>query len=112
MFGSVACYLHGRLMLVLTASNEEPWQGVMVCTERENQPVVRKLFPHLNPHPILPKWLYLPEAHPMFEETVLAVLELVLENDARLGSIPVPKPKKKRKTPRPEFSETSPLKQR
>src|SRR4051812_47385992 len=61
MFGAKAVYLGGKMMLCFSAS-EEPWRGLLVCTERTQHDALRAEFPVLAPHAILPKWLYLPEA--------------------------------------------------
>ncbi len=66
MFGGKAVYLRGRFILFL-ADKEEPWRGVLVPTERDHQPSLIADLPSLSPHPVLPKWLYLPEAADSFE---------------------------------------------
>jgi hypothetical protein len=93
MFGARAAYLDGRLMLCFCAS-EEPWQGVLVCTEREHHAALRAEFPELSPHPILPKWLYLRESAEAFERIAERLVALARRRDARLGITPQPKRKK------------------
>ncbi|MFA5057837.1 MAG: hypothetical protein WC485_06960, partial [Opitutaceae bacterium] len=61
MFGGKSVYLDGKLMLYFTAK-EEPWRGVLACTDRAHHASLRAEFPALAPHPVLPKWLYLPES--------------------------------------------------
>ncbi len=92
MFGAKAAYLGGTLMLCFCAS-EEPWCGVLVCTDRERQPALRADFPELAPHPILPKWLYLPETADTFERTAVRLVELARRRDPRIGVTPQPKKK-------------------
>ena len=87
MFGSVACYLHGRLVLVLAARGE-PWQGLLVPTERQHQASIVAQHPALAPHPVLGKWLYLPEAHDEFEEVATELVRKILVEDPRLGVEP------------------------
>src|SRR5262245_30463590 len=75
MFGARAAYLDGRMVLCFCAG-EEPWRGVLVCTEREHQPALQAEFPVLTPHPILPKWLYLPESADTFERIAQRLVSL------------------------------------
>src|ERR1017187_2595150 len=69
MFGCQAVYLFGRLVLVLAADKEKPWNGLLVCTSHEFHFVLIGEHPSLRPHPVLGKWLYLAQAHDSFEET-------------------------------------------
>jgi hypothetical protein len=88
MFGARGVYLHGRLVLVLAARGREPWQGVLVPTERDHHPPLRRSHPSLVPHPVLGKWLYLPEASDDFEETAAALADAARAGDPRLGVEP------------------------
>lgn len=90
MFGAKAAYLDGKLMLGFTAG-EEPWRGVLVCTDRPHHAALRAQFPELAPHPILPKWLYLPESADSFERCAAQLVALAARRDARLGVMPQPK---------------------
>ncbi|AOS45866.1 hypothetical protein Verru16b_02957 [Lacunisphaera limnophila] len=93
MFGTKTAYLDGKIMLCFSAG-EEPWRGLLVCTDRERQPGLIAEFPELVPHAILPKWLYLPEASDRFEAVAARLVRLARSRDPRLGVIP--KPKRKR----------------
>lgn len=93
MFGAKAAYVGGKLMLCFCAAGE-PWRGVLVCTERVHHPALREEFPELTPHPILPKWLYLPEAADRFERTAAQLVSLTRRLDPRLGVTPKPRSKK------------------
>ena len=90
MFGTKAVYLDGRLVLCLSAG-EEPWRGVLVCTEKAHQPSLRADFPALVPHPILPKWLYLAESGDAFERVAERLVVLARRRDPRIGVAPRPK---------------------
>lgn len=92
MFGAKAAYLDGKLMLCFCAG-DEPWRGVLVCTDQARQPSLLTDFPELAPHPILPKWLYLPETADRFEPVAVALVRLVRQRDPRLGVLPRPKKK-------------------
>jgi hypothetical protein len=95
MFGCRGCYLHGRLVLVLAARNEEPWKGLLVPTDREHHGVLRKELPLLGVHPMLEKWLYLPEESEDFEDTASRLIDLIKAEDPRVGVLP--KPRRKRR---------------
>lgn len=88
MFGCLAVYLHGRMMLALAARGRDPWQGLLLPTDHERQPALRSEHPALRVHPVLPKWLYLAESSPDFEETACALAELARTDDPRLGVEP------------------------
>lgn len=84
MFGAKAVYLDGALHLCFMAK-QEPWRGVLVCTRREHQPSLMKDFPSLSPHPVLSKWLYLPETAVDFESAAQRLVNLVCQCDVRIG---------------------------
>lgn len=92
MFGAKAVYLDGKIVLGFIA-REEPWRGMLIATDRTRHAALRKNFPELVPHPILPKWLYLSESADRFERTATALVVLVQHRDPRIGV--VPKPRKK-----------------
>jgi hypothetical protein len=87
MFGCLAAYLHGRLMLVL-ADGDEPWNGVLVPTSWDSHRSLIEDFPALSPHPVLGKWLYLPQSHEDFESVAQELTELARSGDIRLGVEP------------------------
>ena len=96
MFGCQAAYLFGRLVLVL-ADKEEPWNGLLVCTSREFHSALIGEYPSLQPHPVLPKWLYLPQSCDGFEETAPQLVLAALKNDPRIGVEPGAGKHKRRK---------------
>lgn len=87
MFGAQSCYLNELLVLVL-CDKEEPWRGVLVPCEREQHAAIMREFPALAPHPVLPKWLYLPEASREFERDAQAIIACIRRLDARFGIVP------------------------
>lgn len=95
MFGCEAAYLNGRLMLVL-ASTEEPWNGMLVATGHEFHGALQAEWPQLKPHPVLGKWLYLSQNYPDFDRVAQAVVKCVRLGDTRIGV--EPKPRKRRRT--------------
>jgi hypothetical protein len=87
MFGCLACYLHGRLMLVL-CSGEEPWDGLLVPTDHQFHDSIRKDFSDVVRHSVLKKWLYLPETSENFETSASDIVDAVRMNDLRFGVEP------------------------
>jgi hypothetical protein len=91
-FGGRTIMLHGLHHLFLTTQGE-PWQGVLVCTFHEHQPSLLAEFPSLRAHPVLKKWLYLPESADTFERDAKRLVQLVRARDPRLGIPPSPRKK-------------------
>ncbi len=101
-FGGRSIMLRGCHQLFLTTQGE-PWQGVLVCTFHEHHASLRAEFPSLAPHPVLGKWLYLPETCETFEADARRLVQLAKAHDPRLG-IP-PSPRKKRAVKRVRFGD-------
>ncbi len=97
MFGCQACYLDGKLVLVL-AAREEPWRGLLFPSERDQHAAILANFPELAPHPVLPKWLYIPETHDAFEPVGQRIVALIDAGDPRFGVVPPAKKKRKTKS--------------
>ncbi|MDR5800375.1 hypothetical protein [Caballeronia sp. LZ001] len=87
MFGSDAAYIDG-LMCLVAADRDKPWNGVLVCTSQEHHAALIEDVPALQPHPVLGKWLYVPQDDPAFEDTARRLAELVLARDPRIGVVP------------------------
>jgi hypothetical protein len=96
MFGCLAIYLRGRLMLVL-ASREEPWNGLLIPTDHQFHDSIIKDFRDVVQHSVLKKWLYLPEATEDFETVASDIVEAVRMNDLRFGVEPKESVKRKSK---------------
>lgn len=106
MFGGYAYYIDEKLVLVWfeTEGNKnyrgvrydfEIWNGCMFPAEKDKHQSVLERFPFLIPHPVLPKWLYLPQENEDFESHVEAVLREIRRRNPILGSIPKAKASKK-----------------
>lgn len=93
-FGGRTIMLGGNHQLFLSTQGE-PWQGVLVCTFHEHQPSLLAEFPSLRQHPILKKWLYLPESAETFERDAKRLVQLVRARDPRIGIPPSSKKKKR-----------------
>lgn len=96
MFGTKAVYLDGRLVLCFSAQ-AEPWRGMLVCTEQGQHAALCADFPGLAPHPVLPKWLYLPEADKRFEEIAVRLVAAARRRDSRFGVVPRPRARSRRR---------------
>ncbi len=90
MFGGKAVYLDGRLVLFFI-SKDEPWRGMLVCTDRCHHEALRRDFPVLAPHEVLPKWLCIPEKADCFESVAAQIVELASRRDPRIGVLAKPK---------------------
>ena len=99
MFGALAAYFNGLLVLAL-CDTEEPWRGVLVPTDRDSHAALIAEFPALAPHPVLGKWLYLPESTSSFERDAQRLVERIRHLDPRIGVMPERK-RTKKKTTRP-----------
>jgi hypothetical protein len=95
-FGGRSIMLRGKHQLFLTTQGE-PWQGVLVCTFHEHQASLLAEFPALRKHPVLGKWLYLPETAETFERDAVALVRLAKRGDPRLGVGPSPRKKRVKK---------------
>jgi len=101
MFGGLAAYFHGRMVVCLMESDEDPvWRGVLFPTDRAHHESLQKQWPSLTPHKILGKWLYLPMNDAEYEATAMAVIERIRRGDERLGI----EPKARRKSTKKKTS--------
>lgn len=90
MFGCDAAYVGGLLCLV-AADRNAPWNGLLVCTSQERHAALIDDMPALRPHPVLGKWLYVPQDDPAFETVARRLTALVLTRDHRIGVEPKPR---------------------
>ena len=95
MFGCDAAYVDGRLCLVV-ADRDAPWDGLLVCTAQDQHAALVAEIPALRAHPVLGKWLYVPQSDPAFEDAVQAITLLVRNRDSRIGVEPRPRKPRKR----------------
>ena len=98
MFGCDAAYLGGLLCLVV-ADRDDPWNGLLICTSQEHHAALMDEMPALRPHPVLGKWLYVPQDHEAFETIARRAAELALARDPRIGVEPRPRPRRRIKRP-------------
>lgn len=94
MFGGLAVYLFGRLMMLLvepTRTGRWKWHGVLICTDRAHHAAIVAEFPQLAPHDVLGKWLYIDSRHADFEPTLERVAAAIARDDRRFGIQPRPR---------------------
>jgi hypothetical protein len=96
MFGCDAAYV-GGLLCVVAADRDEPWNGLLVCTSKERHAALVGALPALRPHPVLGKWLYVSQSDSAFEDSVEAIVSLVLAGDPRIGVEPARRSRARRK---------------
>jgi hypothetical protein len=97
-FGGLSCYVHGRMQLALI-DRRPPWRGLLVATSRESHASLIAELPALRVHPVLGKWLLLPEAADDFEDTAAALVMLVRRDDPRIGVESKPRRRSSRELP-------------
>lgn len=88
MFGCLAVYLRGILVLVLASKGREPWNGILVPTSRHWHESLLREYPALEPHPELGKWLYQSENSEDFEDVATSIIGAILAADKRIGVSP------------------------
>ena len=91
MFGGLAAYLFGRLMMLLvepTKTGRWKWHGILICTDRAHHLAIINEFPPVAPHRVLRKWLYIDSRHDDFEPTMERIAHAMARNDQRFGIQP------------------------
>ena len=99
MFGCLAAYVYGRMVMALAEDPGERsyrgktypydiWNGILLPTDRDCHASLMKQFKPLVPHPVLGKWLYLPASYENFETVIREIAECIAANDPRLGIEP------------------------
>ncbi|MNL72857.1 hypothetical protein D3C87_1982360 [compost metagenome] len=63
----------------------------MVCTSQDRHAALLVDIPALLPHPVLGKWLYLPQSDDSFESIAATLADLAVARDPRMGVAPKPK---------------------
>lgn len=105
MFGCLAIYYQGLNVALLanetgTKTYRETiypfdlWDGVLLPTSREHHRSLQTDFNDLVVHPVLGKWLYLPQQTEGFEDILETLVRLIRRNDPRFGIVPQAKAKK------------------
>ena len=85
-------------MVLVLCSGEEPWNGLLIPTEKEHHQDIIQDFSGLVQHPVLKKWLYLSENQEDFESVAMDLVEAIRLGDQRMGIEPKPRGSRKRKS--------------
>ena len=75
----------------------EPWNGLLIPTDHQFHNDIQKDFQYAVQHPVLKKWLYLPEASEDFESMAMDIVEMIRIGDQRFGVEPKERVKRKSK---------------
>lgn len=98
MFGSLAAYLDGKIVAVLSESpTDEVWNGILFPTELQSHTDLLSQYPFLENHKILKKWLFLPATDFHFEERALRLAAKIAARDPLFGVVPKTKRAKREK---------------
>ena len=77
--------------LCVIESGADTNKGLLVPTGKKHHPSLQEELPELRVHTILGKWLYLPEEAEDFEEIATKLVDLITEEDPRVGVLPKPR---------------------
>ncbi len=93
MFGCLAVYVEGKIVLALRDKGTETADnGVWLATSEEHHESLRGEFPNLRSIQVFGKevtsWQVLAADTPDFEEAALRACELITARDPRLGKVP------------------------
>lgn len=102
MFGGFGYYLNEKMILAMfenfgdrsykdQAYDFDIWNGCLFPAERESHQEIKKKFPILISHPVLPKWLYLPSQTEDFDSHAENILKEIRRQSKLFGVIPKPK---------------------
>ncbi len=106
MFGGFGYYLEEKMILAAFEGSSEDrtyrektfpfalWLGCLFPAEKENHNLILGKFPFLIPHPVLPKWLYLPLQTENFESLAEDLFKELKRKTSLFGVIPKKKSKK------------------
>ncbi len=108
MFGGMALYGHGKMLFCIM---EDPtqnfykdktfpypiWNGVLIPTQREYHNEFIKISKDFTSHPVLGKWMYIPQTLENFEDHIKKIVLLAVKNSDLIGIIPKQKKKSLKK---------------
>lgn len=108
MFGGFGYYHNEKMILAIFESfgdrsyknltfDFDIWNGCLFPAERENHDEIKKKFPILISHPVLPKWLYLPSQTEDFDFHAENILKEIRRQSKLFGVIPKSKKTKNSK---------------
>ena len=84
-------------MVLVLCVGEEPWNGLLIPTDHRFHDDIIKDCRGVVKHPVLKKWLYLPEASEDFEADSMDIVERIRTGDHRIGVEPKERKPRRRK---------------
>ncbi len=99
MFGGLAVYCHGKMVMLLAESpgdreyrgqtfDFDIWNGILLPTEYAHHDRLKKKWAILKQHPVLKKWLYLPQDTDAFDSAIDDIVTAIHRDDPLLGIFP------------------------
>ena len=85
-------------MVLVLCQGDEPWNGLLIPTDHQFHQDIIQDFSGVVQHPVLKKWLYLPENQEDFESTAMDLVEAIRLGDMRIGIEPKERKCRKRKS--------------
>lgn len=107
-FGGLSIYVFGRMVAFLCDHpgdkewrgkkfKTEIWNGCLIPSNREHHKLILKKIKGTLVHPVITKWIYLPQSSPYFENSMFRIIELIKTKSELVGIEPEIKPSKKSK---------------
>lgn len=72
------------------------WNGCLIPTNREHHAELLKLVKGTIVHPVIEKWLYLPQSSTHFEDSMIQLVEMIKKKNSLIGIESTLKPKNSR----------------
>ena len=99
-FGGLSIYVYGRMVAFLCEHPGDKkyrgkrfkldiWDGCLIPSVRENHKELLNLLDGTIVHPVIEKWLYLPQKSKHFESSMLKLADLVARKSSLIGVEPV-----------------------
>jgi len=103
MFGCIAVYVGGRIVLILRDKpGADADNGVWLATTVQHHDSLRREFPQMRSIGVLGKavtgWQLLPAADANFEQAALQACALIRQGDPRIGKVPQPRAPRRAQT--------------
>lgn len=108
-FGGLSIYVYGRMVAFLSEHPGDKewrgkkfatdiWNGCLIPSSREHHDSLLKTIKGTVVHPVIEKWLYLPQDSKHFEASMIHLVELVRRKNPLVGIEPeIKNPKKSKK---------------
>ncbi len=104
-FGGLSIYVYGKMVAFLCEQPDKKtfrgkkfkvavWDGCLIPSVREDHNQLLKLIKGTCVHPVISKWLYLPQKSEHFENSMIQLAELIQRKNKLIGIEPEIKIKK------------------